>query len=287
MAKSNKTILKWAGSKVRIMEQLRPHLPKAKRLVEPFAGSCAVMMNTDYEQYLIADANIDLIRLYKQVKADDFGFVPSLIDFFIQGNNETLFYQRREIFNRRDKESDAQLFESIEDYNKAVERNKAGLFLYLNRHCYNGLCRYNSKGNFNVPFGKYKKPYFPENEIIAFHHKAYRAEIVNLEWQDTLSLVEYSDGIYCDPPYMGGRDSFTQYHTAGFTDADHEALAIALKDINDSQGNPITVSNSPQAKTLYADLGFTIHEIEAPRTIAANGNRKLAIEIIAVLEGIK
>lgn len=81
---ANKTILKWAGSKVRIMEQLRPHLPKAKRLVEPFAGSCAVMMNTDYEQYLIADANIDLIRLYKQVKADDFGFVPSLIDFLFK-----------------------------------------------------------------------------------------------------------------------------------------------------------------------------------------------------------
>ncbi|EOE1544153.1 DNA adenine methylase [Providencia rettgeri] len=285
MAKSNKTILKWAGSKVRIMEQLRPHLPKAKRLVEPFAGSCAVMMNTDYEQYLIADANIDLIRLYKQVKADDFGFVPSLIDFFIQGNDETLFYQRREIFNRRDKEADAQLFESIEDYNKAVERNKAGLFLYLNRHCYNGLCRYNSKGNFNVPFGKYKKPYFPENEIIAFYHKAYRAEIVNLEWQDTLSLVEDNDGVYCDPPYMG--NNFSQYHTAGFTDADHEALAIALKDINDIQGNPITVSNSPEAKALYADLGFTIHEIEAPRTIAGNGKRTPAKEIIAVLEAVK
>lgn len=65
MAKSNKTILKWAGSKVRIMKQLHPHLPKAKRLVEPFAGSCAVMMNTDYEQYLVADANPDLINLYE------------------------------------------------------------------------------------------------------------------------------------------------------------------------------------------------------------------------------
>lgn len=282
---TNKTILKWAGSKVRIMEQLRPHLPKAKRLVEPFAGSCAVMMNTDYEQYLIADANIDLIRLYKQVKADDFGFVPSLIDFFIQGNNETLFYQRRETFNRRDREADAQLFESIEDYNKAVERNKAGLFLYLNRHCYNGLCRYNSKGNFNVPFGRYKKPYFPESEIIAFHHKAYRAEIVNLEWQDTLSLIDHGDGIYCDPPYMSDRDSFTQYYAAGFTNADHEDLAIALKDINSHYGNSVTVSNSPQATELYADLGFTIYEIEAPRTIAASGCRKPAKEIIAVLNG--
>ncbi len=67
---ANKTILKWAGSKARIMEQLRPHLPKSKRLVEPFAGSCAVMMNTDYEQYLIADVNDDLINLYLMIQND-------------------------------------------------------------------------------------------------------------------------------------------------------------------------------------------------------------------------
>ncbi|EBN0183721.1 DNA adenine methylase, partial [Salmonella enterica subsp. enterica serovar Typhimurium] len=67
----NKTILKWAGSKVCIMEQLRPYLPKTKRLVEPFAGSCAVMMNTDYEQYLIADVNNDLITMYQQIASDN------------------------------------------------------------------------------------------------------------------------------------------------------------------------------------------------------------------------
>lgn len=69
-----------------------------------------------------------------------------------------------------------------------------------------------------------------------------------------------------------------------FTDADHEALAFALKDLNDIQGNAITVSNSIEAKELYADLGFTVHEIDAPRTIAANGSRKKACEIIAVLQ---
>ncbi|SUC35266.1 DNA adenine methylase [Providencia rustigianii] len=272
---ANKTILKWAGSKVRIIEQLRPHLPKAKRLVEPFAGSCAVMMNTDYQQYLIADANPELINLYNEIISVPVYLIINEADelFGYSDNDGDIYYYFRDIFNKKKNEL------------SCVE--KASLFLYLNRHGYNGLYRYNQKGEFNVPFGKYKKPYFPEKEIVAFAEHAKKAVITCLEWQDTLSLVEDNDGVYCDPPYMAGRDSFTQYHTAGFTDADHEALAIALKDINDIQGNPITVSNSPVAKELYADLGFSIHEIEAPRTIAANGNRKPATEIIAVLAGVK
>ncbi|AXH61915.1 MULTISPECIES: DNA adenine methylase [Providencia] len=273
MAKSNKTILKWAGSKVRIMDQLRPHLPKAKRLVEPFAGSCAVMMNTDYEQYLIADANPDLINLYETLTILPESMLIEALPLF-RRNNSADYYLARSEFN---------------DSKQALSRlRQASLFLYLNRHCFNGLCRYNQQGKFNVPFGQYKAPYFPKNEIDSFCDKAYLAKtkILNLEWQDTLSLVDFSDGVYCDPPYMGGRDSFTQYHTAGFSDADHEALAITLKDINDIQGNPITVSNSPEAKELYADLGFTIHEIEAPRSIAGKGKRTPAKEIIAVLAGV-
>ena len=263
----NKTILKWAGSKVRIIEQLRPHLPKTKRLVEPFAGSCAVMMNTDYEQYLISDINTDLINLYQSVKESPERILDLCRGWYDFDQTPEYYYLVRLNFNRI----------------KISNINRAFRFLYLNRHCYNGLCRYNKKGEFNVPHGNYKKPYLPEQEIKAFADKATNAEILNLEWQDTLSLADYGDGIYCDPPYFG--DSFTQYHTAGFTNSDHESLAFALKDINDKQGNPITVSNSLEAKELYADLGFIIHEIEAPRTIAANGTRKPAKEIIAVLNG--
>lgn len=263
----NKTILKWAGSKVGIMEQLRPHLPKTKRLVEPFAGSCAVMMNTDYEQYLIADVNSDLIDLYKLI-SDPIEDLFDGLAFKWEGfNKEEVYYSLRDSFNNR----------------KLCPVNRAIFFLILNRHCYNGLCRYSQKTGFNVPFGHYKKTYFPEKEIVAFAEKAGKAEIACLPWQDTLSLVEFGDGVYCDPPYMG--TGFTQYSAAGFTDKDQEELAFALKDLNDLQGNPVTISNSPAAKELYADLGFTIHEIEAPRTIAASGNRKKAPEIIAVLGG--
>lgn len=266
----NKTILKWAGSKVGIMEQLRPHLPKTKRLVEPFAGSCAVMMNTDYEQYLIADVNNDLITMYQQIASDNIDEVIRTVSgLFELEAVESGYYIERDFFNK----------------SKHVLQPEyiAAYFIYLNRHCYNGLCRYNKKGGFNVPCGNYKKTYFPEEEIRAFATKAHKADIKCQGWAATLLQTCAGDGIYCDPPYMG--TGFTRYHTEGFNDGDQVALAEALQTLHVTKGNPVTVSNSLVAKELYADLGFTIHEIEAPRKISADGNREKAPEIIAVLGG--
>ncbi len=269
---ANKTILKWAGSKARIMDKLIPHLPKARRLVEPFAGSCAVMMNTEYEEYLIADANQDLINLYRSVSKNPDVMACSDLYDWKQQNNEESYYQARKLFNLGKQELDA-----------VLTNKQSARFLYLNRHCFNGLCRYNAKDEFNVPFGKYKNVYFPEKEIYQFAEKAVNAIIACLEWQDTLSLVDFGNGVYCDPPYMGDEGSFTKYHHSDFTFDNQIELAQALKVLNQSQGNPITVSNSIHAKELYADLGFIIHEIDAPRSISANGNRQSAKEIIAVL----
>ncbi|HAT3766299.1 TPA: Dam family site-specific DNA-(adenine-N6)-methyltransferase [Morganella morganii] len=266
----NKTILKWAGSKVGIMEQLRPHLPKTKRLVEPFAGSCAVMMNTDYEQYLIADVNNDLITMYQQIASDNIDeVIRTAYGLFELEAVESGYYIERDFFNK----------------SKHVLQPEyiAAYFIYLNRHCYNGLCRYNQKGGFNVPCGNYKKTYFPEEEIRAFAAKAHKADIKCQGWAATLLQTCAGDGIYCDPPYMG--TGFTRYHAEGFNDSDQVALAEALQALHAIKGNPVTVSNSLTAKELYADLGFTIHEIEAPRKISANGNREKAPEIIAVLGG--
>ncbi|EMT6384097.1 Dam family site-specific DNA-(adenine-N6)-methyltransferase [Providencia rettgeri] len=271
---TNKTILKWAGSKVRIMEQLRPHLPKTKRLVEPFAGSCAVMMNTDYEQYLIADVNFDLINLYRHILDNPNDFIKYLYNLFIDANRENIFLKRKKDFNFKVSSSHP-LFNLVNYYH-------AGLFLYLNQHSHKNSFNYSSKGEILSIFEKHRKPYFPEKEILNFIRKAGKANIVCIEWQDTLTLVDFNDGIYCDPPYMG--KEFNQYYTTNFNNADHEALAITLKYINEQQGNPVTVSNSYAAKALYADLGFTIHEIDAPYFNPINKNRKKASEIIAVLK---
>ncbi|WP_311763282.1 Dam family site-specific DNA-(adenine-N6)-methyltransferase [Proteus columbae] len=270
---ANKTILKWAGSKVRIIDKLIPHLPKTKRLVEPFAGSCAVMMNTEYEEYLIADANQDLISLYRNVV--EHTEIMARKDFYVweENNHRNNYMAIRKLFNAI----------KILDKSKCDKYIQSARFLYLNRHCFNGLCRYNNSGEFNVPFGTCARVYFPEEEIRQFAEKATNAIIACLEWQDTLSLVDFGDGVYCDPPYMGDEKCFTKYHHTDFTHAHQIELARALKTLNQSQGNPITVSNSIHAKELYADLGFIIHEIDAPRSISATGNRQSAKEIIAVL----
>ncbi|MEX9802923.1 DNA adenine methylase, partial [Proteus terrae] len=243
---------------------------------EPFAGSCAVMMNTEYEEYLIADANQDLISLYRNVVEHT----------EIMARKE--FYAWEENNHKNDYISIRKLFNSIKvlDKSECDKYIQSARFLYLNRHCFNGLCRYNNSGEFNVPFGTYGRVYFPEEEIRQFAEKATNAIIACLEWQDTLSLVDFGDGVYCDPPYMGDEKSFTKYHQTDFTHTHQIELAQALKILNQSQGNPITASNSIHAKELYADLGFIIHEIDAPRSISANGNRQSAKEIIAVLSEV-
>ncbi|WP_329800131.1 Dam family site-specific DNA-(adenine-N6)-methyltransferase, partial [Klebsiella pneumoniae] len=169
------TILKWAGNKTAIMPELKKHLPAGPRLVEPFAGSCAVMMATEYPHYLVADINSDLINLYKQIAFNCEKFIANAKGFFASTNSETSYYNIRQDFNHSSETT---------DFWKAV------FFLYLNRHCYRGLCRYNRKGEFNVPYGNYKKTYFPEDEIRAFAEKAKRATFICASYEETLAMVK-------------------------------------------------------------------------------------------------
>ena len=128
-----KTPLKWVGSKARLMPLLLPHLPKGQRLVEPFAGSCAVMMNTDYDEYLVADVNPDLIGFYRAAAAETSDLIERARHLFETFNSEHGYYDSRDSFNH--------------DGDPAW---RPALFLYLNRHGFNGLCRYNKAGRFNI-----------------------------------------------------------------------------------------------------------------------------------------
>ncbi len=263
-----KTVLKWAGSKVRIIEKLKRHLPAGQRLVEPFAGSCAVMMNTDYPEYLIADINPDLIYLYKAIALDAEQLITDAKRWFEVGNTSEKYYSLRADFNI-----------SSDWYWRAT------LFLYLNRHCYNGLCRYNQSGGFNVPFGKYKAPYFPEDEIRAFAEKAKKATFVCCSYAEALAMVRSGDVVYCDPPYLPASKSadFSSYHSGPFGMAEHSGLAVHLKRLA-ARSFPVIVSNceTPDTLSLYRD--FNITKITAPRSIGASaGSIKSAPEIIAKL----
>ncbi|KJH63382.1 DNA adenine methylase [Pantoea agglomerans] len=258
-----KTILKWAGSKSGLMPELIKHLPAGDRLVEPFAGSCAVMMNTDYPAYLVADVNPDLINLYRQVKEHTRPFIVVALSLFNQNQTEENYYQVRKDFN----------------FNAALPLlERAAQFLYLNRHGHRGLCRYNKRGEFNNPYGYYKQPYFPLAEIEAFAAKAQRATFECLDYSETLNMVCAGDVVYCDPPYHG---TFTAYHTAGFSDDDQHSLACILLGI--SERNPVIVSNSDTLFTRSIYREFGLNKVTAARSISLSaGEKKQAAEIIAV-----
>ncbi|MGS2728139.1 DNA adenine methylase [Enterobacter sp. CFEC93] len=272
-----KTPLKWVGSKVRLMPQLRGHLPEGKRLVEPFAGSCAVMMNTDYDEYLIADLNPDLVNLYKAMAYHTDAFLMELEALFSAGalgeqeSRAVFYYAVRDAFNLSGKGVGA---ESIE---------AAARFMYLNRHGFNGLCRYNRRGQFNVPFGKYKTNYFPLKEVRAFAEKAKRATFITAHYSETLALVRAGDVVYCDPPYLTESGNFTSYTENGFSHLDQGRLARKLRRLAEN-GVSIVASNSDLEMVHYLYTGFEAVKVNAPRSVgAAAESQKSASELILKL----
>ena len=179
----NKSFLKWAGGKSQSIEFLKEHIGKVSgRFIEPFTGSGVVTLNVKASEYIIGDSNFDLINLYSVLKTKD-SFIEDLKYYFSgEFNNSESFYKFRTIFNTT---------LSLEE--------KAMLFVYLNRHCFNGLCRYNKSGKFNVPFGKYKKINLPEKELLSFKTKLQECTILHSNFNDTIRLAKQNDVIYCVP----------------------------------------------------------------------------------------
>jgi len=262
--------LKWAGNKFHIIERVIKRLPEGRCLIEPFVGSGAVFLNTDYERYLLCDSNRDLIDLYNLIKKDGVAFIEYARPLFSQQNNTPeRFYALREEFN-----------------NCGEKQRRAALFLYLNRHGYNGLCRYNAKGGFNVPFGSYKRPYFPETEILLFHRKAQRAEFLHQDFTATLAKVRKGDVIYCDPPYLPLSPSanFTSYSAGGFDMEQQKQLATIASQCAE-HGVPVLISNhnTRDARAIYHKA--KLQRFTVQRYISCKGSsRSKAGELLALFD---
>jgi len=263
-----KPFLKWAGNKFAIMQRIKAILPAGNRLIEPFAGSAAVFLNTDFSDAILSDINTDLINLYRYLKEEGEPFIDYCQEFFTPEMNQSeRYYALRQEFNGTD---DIRL--------------KAALFLYFNRHGYNGLCRYNNKGEFNVPFGKYTKPYFPQEEMVAFHEKIQGAQLLNQGFIDTMAMAKPADVIYCDPPYvpLTATANFTGYSSGGFGLAEQEKLAemartLAQKDIS------VIISNHDTTYTQSAYQSAQIISFQVRRFISCKGDsRGQANEMLAL-----
>jgi len=269
-----KPFLKWAGNKFAIIERIQQLLPTTgNRLIEPFTGSAAVFLNTNYPKALLCDFNADLIELYRYLQKDGPVFIKYAKRFFTDANNTPeAYYDFREEFNA-----------------KPDPLKKAALFLYFNRHGYNGLCRYNAKGGFNVPFGRYNKPYFPQVEMQAFYQATQErnVEFRQQDFQTTLLEARTGDVVYCDPPYvpLSETANFTSYSSSAFGPVQQEALASLAQKLS-GKGIPVIISNHDTPFTQEAYKGAKIYPFQVQRFISCQGEkRNKADEMLAYFGG--
>lgn len=264
--------LKWPGNKYQIIRHIKLLLPEGNRLVEPFVGSGSVFLNTDYPEYLLADNNNDLIQLYITLQREGISFIEYCRSFFVPENNqETKYYSFRNLFN--------------ETRDPCL---KSALLIYLNRHGYNGLVRYNNRGWYNVPFGQYKKPYFPANEMKYFWAKSQQAIFRRADFTDTMTKARQGDVVYCDPPYvpLSFTSNFTSYSSGGFTINQQQELA-ALAERLSGRGIPVLISNHDTEFTAEAYKNAQVTKLRVRRFISCEGaNRCKVDEILALFNKI-
>ncbi|EDH6464027.1 DNA adenine methylase [Salmonella enterica subsp. enterica serovar Newport] len=265
--------LKWAGGKRRSMNILQQYLPspdEVECLVEPFVGGGSVFLGTRYRRYLLADVNADLIDMYIHVRDDPRWMINQLNKLYVSGNNVLAYNRNRNAFNVM-----------------KTSPEKSALFIYLNQHCFNGICRYNQQGIFNVPFGKRKTAYLPAPEIMAFAEKTARCHVTFLHagFADTLEMMKngtfsaVKSAVYCDPPYLPTSQtaSFTTYNGETFTEREHQQLVRQLTSLHREAGTPVVISASDTSLSyqIYGKAGFRIYSHEVARSISARPMSRL------------
>ena len=249
--------LKWAGGKRWLVSQIRPvwELNSERRYVEPFCGGLAVVLGLQPERALLNDINPHLINFYQHLQHG--------LEMRIEmRNDEKLFYRHRERFNQLIRDGGAQTEEGAE------------LFYYLNRTCFNGLCRFNKGGDFNVPFGTYNTINyardFAEYASVFKRWQFSNRDIEELE-------LEPDDFVYADPPYDV---EFTTYSSGGFSWDDQLRTARRLAE----HPGLVVISNqaTPRIIELYQQLGFELTYLDGPRRISCTGDRSAAREVLAI-----
>jgi len=254
--------VKWAGGKRQVVKTLMENLPDSfGRYFEPFVGGGALLFELLPERAVINDINGELINAYTVIR----DYPEELIESLKKHKNERDYYYKMRAI--------------LPDSLTPVER--ASRFIYLNKTCFNGLYRENSKGQFNVPFGRYKNPNIPDREnIMAVSHFLNSADVViyNLDYREIVPpLARAGDFVYLDPPYQPVSTTayFTSYTKHGFTEKDQRELAEVFKQL-DRKGCYVMLSNSDTELVRELYKGFNIFRIKTNRRINSKTDRRKA-----------
>jgi DNA adenine methylase len=252
--------LKWAGGKRWLIPKLEKLWAKHSdfRLVEPFCGGLSVALGLQPQTALLNDVNSALVNFYHQIQQG------LQLDIALE-NNEAAYYQHRELFNTLNQKGEA-------------PNTVAQLFYYLNRTGYNGLCRFNKSGGYNVPFGRYKKINY-QKDFLNYQNLLSGWEFVSKDF--TKLKLRTDDFIYADPPYDV---PFRQYSQQGFTWDDQERLVHWLV----KHPGPVVLSNqaTDKIKELYQDFGFKLKLLDAPRRISCKVSGRKAVKEVIATRGV-
>lgn len=267
-----KPFLKWAGGKSRLAELIQANLPgTGMRYVEPFLGSASVFLgiSSGYGAYELSDVNPDLMTLYTRLVQEGEDFIAEVEALFDGAASLPLYTARRTLFN---------------GYPHGAPQ-RAPLFVWLNKHAFNGICRYNSKGGFNVPWNRMTAPGCPSQAMRAFIAVCTQRKPVftHRGFEDALAGLGKGDVVYCDPPYLPlNPTGFTDYAGQGFSRAQHAALASMARAAS-ARGAVVAISNHdvPEARMLYR--GARIVELDVRRSVSASSRGRGKVgEILAV-----
>lgn len=262
-------IVKWVGGKRQLMFDLLKNMPKNyNRYFEPFIGGGALFFELQPTNAYISDMNEELINLYNVVKNDVYELIEELKKHEI---SKEYFMNIRNI-------------DRTKNYKKWSNIQKASRFIYLNRTCFNGMYRVNSKGEFNVPFGNYKNPrIIDERNLINCSNLLQKSEIKNADFSEILNYVQNGDFVYFDPPYvpLNETSSFTSYTKDGF-DIDMQFKLREVCDELDSKGVKFMLSNSDTKFVNELYENYNIKKVFASRQINANPNGRGKITEVLV-----
>ena len=269
-----KPFVKWAGGKRQIIDELKKYIPdEFNTYYEPFIGGGALLFELAPKKAVINDSNAELMNVY-QVLCDDSKFkkMCRVLNNYEANHSEEFFYEIR------NKDKNKNTFNRLSDYTRAART------IYLNKACFNGLYRVNSKNEFNVPFGKKSKvnTYDGNNLITVSNYLTMNdIKILNKDFEEVLKDAKKGDFVYFDPPYDSDNNIFTSYTEEGFGKEEQRRLAKVFKEL-DQQGVYVMLSNHNTTfiNELYKD--YHIHVIEAKRNINSNGKKRGKVEEVII-----
>lgn len=267
-------VLKWPGGKRSIASTIISHMPKEYgSYYEPFAGGLAVYLQGEFKNSYLSDINPDIINLYKVILEQP--------DQLIEELNKPLYLNTKEQF------LEVRSWDRNPDWEKIPTHVKAARTIYLNRTCFNGLYRVNSKGEFNSPYGYYPKPLINPETLIKEMHSTFIKTVKNISltsYENALSSVGEKDLVYLDPPYVPASKtaSFTSYTKDQFKISDQEKLSETMKKL-DNVGAFVITSNSDTPLTREIYEGFHFETIEVARRIGANKESRVNVNEVLII----